>query len=222
MKKIILPFVVLAILASCNNAPEADKATTGEKETATAAEGVTYTIDTTSSITWGATKATGAHSGTFKLKEGSLAAKDGNLTGGSFIIDVASITNVDLANDTTNKNKLEGHLKSPDFLDVAKYPTAKFEITGVEPFKYDSATMKNVVLKNATHTIKGNLTLKDSTKNVTFPAIVTISDNNVTANADFNIDRTEWGLNYKGPKNPQDWVIRKEVNLKLNISASKK
>jgi polyisoprenoid-binding protein YceI len=105
---------------------------------------------------------------------------------------------------------------------VAKFPTAKFEITGVEPFKYDSLTMKDVVLKDATHTIKGNLTLKDSTKNISFPAKVNISGNKVTAIADFNIDRTLWGMNYKGPNNPQDWVISKQVNLKLNISASKK
>jgi polyisoprenoid-binding protein YceI len=105
---------------------------------------------------------------------------------------------------------------------VAKYATAKFEITGVEVFKYDSLTMKEVIMKDATHTIKGNLTLLDSTKNISFPAKVTIVDNKVNAVADFNIDRTQWGLNYKGPNNPQDWVISKTVNLKLNISATKK
>jgi hypothetical protein len=39
--------------------------------------------------------------------------------------------------------------------------------------------------------------------------------------ADFDIDRTEWGMNYKGPNNPQNWAIRKEVNIKLNIVARK-
>ena len=40
--------------------------------------------------------------------------------------------------------------------------------------------------------------------------------------ADFDIDRTEWGLNYKGPNNPVDWLIRKEVNLKFKIADAKK
>jgi hypothetical protein len=39
--------------------------------------------------------------------------------------------------------------------------------------------------------------------------------------ADFNIDRTQWGMNYKGPNNPQDWVISKDVNLKVDLKASK-
>ncbi len=221
MKKTFFSVAAIALIAACNNAPEADQAITGDKATAAATEGTTYTMDTTSNITWVATKANGAHTGTFNLKEGSLAAKDGNLTGGSFIIDVASINNIDLAGDPENKQKLEGHLKSADFFDVAKYPTAKFEITGITPFQYDS-TMKDVVLKDATHTINGNLTLRDSTRNVAFPAVVSVTDGNVTAKADFNIDRTDWGMNYKGPNNPADWFIRKDVNLKLNISASKK
>jgi polyisoprenoid-binding protein YceI len=221
MKKILFPIAVVAILAACNNAPEADKAATGEKEAAAAAEGTTYTIDTSSVVTWHATKANGAHTGTFKLRDGSLAEKGGSLTGGSFTIDVTSLRNVDLVNDTANKNKLEGHLKSPDFFDVAKYPTARFEITSVSPFTLDS-TAKDVVMKDATHTIKGNLTLKDSTKNVSVPAKINIAGDKLTALADFNIDRTEWGMNYKGPNNPADWFIRKTVNLKLDISATKK
>lgn len=223
MKKILLSIAVVTLLAACNNAPDAEKAATGEKEVAALAEGATYTIDSTNStINWAATKVNGAHNGTFKLTQGSLAAKDGVLTGGSFKIDITSINAVDLVADAENKAKLEGHLSSPDFFDVAKYPTANFEITGVEPFVYDSTTMKNVVLKNVTHTIKGNLTLRDSTKNVTFPAIVAISADAISAEADFNIDRTEWGLNYKGPNNPADWLIRKEVNLKFKIAAAKK
>jgi hypothetical protein len=55
---------------------------------------------------------------------------------------------------------------------------------------------------------------------VSFPAIVTIDGGKVTAVADFNIDRTNWGLSYKGPDNPADWFIAKEVNLKLDVKAS--
>lgn len=222
MKKIILSLSTLAILAACNNAPKADSAQAGDKQTAAAAEGTAFTTDSTSTVTWTGTKPVGAHTGVFSVKDGSLSVKDSNITGGSFVIDITSLHDNDLGADTVSKAKLEGHLKSPDFFDIAKFPTAKFEITGVEPFKYDSLTMKDVVLKDATHTIKGNFTLKDSTKNISFPAKVNIADNKITAVADFNIDRTQWGLNYKGPNNPQDWFIRKEVNIKLNIVANKK
>lgn len=221
MKKLLFPLAAITLFVACNNAPEADKAQTGEKQTAASTDGVLFATDSTSTVTWLGTKPTGTHNGVFKLKEGSLSVEDNNLTGGSFVIDVNSLNVTDLTAET-GKDKLEGHLKSPDFFDVAKYPTAKFEITAVEPFKYDSLTMKDVVMKDATHTIKGNFTLRDSVKNISFPAKVTVTADKVNAVADFNIDRTLWGLNYKGPNNPQDWVISKNVNLKLSIAANKK
>lgn len=221
MKKILLSMATISIFVACNNAPEADKAATSEKETVASTEGTAYVTDSTSTVGWTGTKPTGAHTGTFKIQNGSLAIKENNLTGGSFVIDVNSLSVTDLT-EADGKGKLEGHLKSPDFFDATKFGSAKFEITGVEAFKYDSLTMKDVVMKDATHTIKGNFTLKDSTKNISFPAKVSVAADKVTAVADFNIDRTQWGLNYKGPNNPQDWVISKTVNLKLNITASKK
>lgn len=218
MKQTLLIASTALILAACNNSPKADEAKTTEKETVAAAEGVTYAADSSSSVAWVGTKPTGQHTGTFRLKEGSFTVKDNAITGGSFIIDINSLNNTDMAADPENKGKLEGHLKSPDFFDAAKFGTAKFEITGVEPFTPDS----NAVMKDATHTIKGNLTLKDSTKNISFPARVTVDANTASAAADFKIDRTLWGMNYKGPNNPQDWVISKDVNIKLALSASKK
>ena len=214
MKKLFLLAAVVASFAACNGNSE-NKVETTEKQTAAVADGTAYTVDSTSTITWTGSKPTGKHTGTFKIQEGTLNVKDGALTGGNFIIDINSLNNEDLAADAESKGKLEGHLKSPDFFDVAKYPTAKFEITAVEP-NTDSTN------KAITHIIKGNLTLKDSTKNIAIPARVTIDANTVNASAEFSIDRTMWGMNYKGPNNPQDWIITKAVLLKLNINATSK
>ncbi len=221
MKKVFIYAAVLAVFAACSNAPKADTAETSDKKEVATTEGTTFTIDSTSTVQWTGTKPTGHHVGTFKLKEGSLTVKDNTLSGGNFTININSLNNTDMAADAENKAKLEGHLKSPDFFDAAKFPTAKFEITSVEPFIMDN-TKKDIVLKNATHTIKGNLTLKDSTKNISFPAIIIIDAAKVSASADFNIDRTMWGMNYKGPGNPQDWLISKDVNLKVTLTSSKK
>ncbi len=220
MKKITLFISAVVALAACNNAPDADKATTTDTQAVASVDGDTYSIDSTTSVTWTGAKPTGTHAGTFKVTEGSLVVKNNSLSGGGFTIDVNSLNNIDLAGDAESKGKLEGHLKSPDFFDVAKYPTAKFEITSVEPFVADSSV--KTLTAGATHIIKGNLTLKDSTKNISFPANVVITANSATASADFNIDRTQWGMNYKGPNNPQDWVINKEVNIKLALAATKK
>ncbi|MFT3979618.1 MAG: YceI family protein [Ferruginibacter sp.] len=220
MKKIALFISAAAIFAACNNSSNADKAATTDTQAvdSSATTGTSYAIDSTTLVTWTGSKPTGSHTGTFKVSEGSLLANNNALTGGSFTIDINSLNNIDLANDAKQKGGLEGHLKSPDFFDAAKFPTAKFEITSVESYVADSTSK----LKDATNLIKGNLTLKDSTKNIAFPAKVTVEGNKITAVADFDIDRTLWGMNYKGPNNPQDWVISKAVNIKLAVSAIKK
>ncbi len=221
MKKNALFFAAAIILASCNNEPSADKATTTDSQAVVATEGTAYQIDSTTTVSWTGAKPTGAHDGTFKVTDGQLLVSDNNLSGGNFTIDINSLANRDLAADADSKGKLEGHLKSADFFDVAKYPTAKFEITSVAPYTADSNSTE-IKLAGATHLIKGNLTLKDSTKNISFPAVVKLDGNAVSASADFNIDRTLWGMNYKGPNNPQDWVINKQVNIKLALAATKK
>lgn len=214
MKKLAILVTSFAMLSACNNSDS--KTETSDTQTVATSDGTVYTVDTTTTITWAGSKPTGTHIGTFNVSEGSLYVKDNTLTGGNFVINVASLKNIDLSSDPENKGKLEGHLKSPDFFDIAKYPTAKFEITSVEPYSADSAN------KDATHLIKGNLTLKDTTKNISFPARVTVDAATLSANANFDIDRTNWGINYKGPGNPQDWLIKKNVNIRLSIAATKK
>lgn len=220
MKKIALLFTVAAFFAACNNSFNADKATTTDSKSVDtlASTGTAYSIDSTTLVTWTGSKPTGKHDGTFKVSEGNLLVNNLSLTGGKFTIDINSLSNLDLAGDAKQKSNLEGHLKSADFFDAAQFPTASFEITSVEPYVADSSSK----MKDATNIIKGNLTLKDSSKNIAFPAKITVDENKVTAAANFDIDRTLWGINYKGPNNPQDWVISKTVNIKLAVSAAKK
>ncbi len=219
MKKTLTLALAALTLFSCNS-NDAKNAETADKKEVTEVEGTAYTVDTTSTVTWTGSKPTGQHIGLIPLQEGSLIVNNDSLVGGNFVLDITRLSNKDLASDADNQAKLEGHLKSPDFFEVAKYPQANFVITNVSRFVSDST--KPALMKDATHTITGNLTLKDATKSISFPAKVTIDAATAAAQADFNIDRTEWGLNYKGPNNPQDWVISKTVNVKLNITATKK
>src|SRR5690606_42005214 len=87
---------------------------------------------------------------------------------------------------------LDGHLKNADFFEVEKYPTSKLEITSVRSF--DPATDKSV-LTDATNIISGNLTIKEKTVNVSFPAKVSISENEANVQSKYSIKRQEWGLN---------------------------
>ena len=109
-------------------------------------------------------------------------------------------------------------LKSALFFDAEQYPTATFAITGINAYRPDG---NEVLLKDATHTIQGNLTIKEVTKNVTFPAKIVLLKNQLTANANFNIDRTLWGMTYRADKSVQDKLINSMVNIQFNITAQR-
>lgn len=208
----------MASLMACHSS--GDNVNTNVKQIETMVEGTVYTVDTTSTVTWTASKPTAQHMGNFPLQEGTFIINNDSLVGGNFVLDISRLKDNDLVADPGNQAKLEGHLKSPDFFNVAKFPLANFVITAVAPYVADST--KEVLLQDPTHYITGNLTLRDITKSITFPARVTVDNATAAAQADFNIDRSDWGLNYKGPGNPQDWIISKTVNIKLSLTATKK
>lgn len=211
MKKVIFSLAMISLLAACQSAPEGDKANVSNtQEAATAAEGNVFTVNTdSSSITFLGTKPVGTHSGVFKIKDGSFTANATGITSGKFQIDINSLSVLD--NDTMIKNKLGGHLLSSDFFDAQKYPTASFELTGCTPLEGNP---------EATHTLSGNLTMKDSTKNVSFPAKIVLSEKEAQADASFVIDRTLWGLHYGNDKSLKDKFIYPEVKLTLHIKAT--
>jgi polyisoprenoid-binding protein YceI len=177
---------------------------------------VAFKIDTQASkMTWLAKKVTGQHNGTIKLSGGSLNVEGNVVKSGSVEIDMNSIVVEDIADKDMNA-KLTGHLKEADFFDAAKYPKGKFEVTKMEPNK--QAAGKN------NYTVTGKLTLKGITKDVTFPATVVINGNKMTANAKFNLDRTQWDIRFNSGKFfPEigDKMIYDEFEVGFDLVATK-
>lgn len=218
-------FIALAAmitLSACTGS--SDNASTTTAQEASATTGKEFLADTTASlVTWRATHKGGfaPRYGTLKVSDGNIAVDNGNITGGDFTVSVNSLW-VDTTSVTEKDKKasdLQNHLKSPDFFDASKYPSAKFVITGVTP--YDSAKSKSLV-EGATHLVSGNLTIKDSTLNVTFPAKISVNDNDVDIEAKFSVDRTSWGLRYGAEGDPADWMVSKDFELGFNVKATAK
>lgn len=223
MRKLLLALPALVLLASCGGSSNDNAKTTGEQVVATQT-GDSLAIDTaTTSVDWKAFHKGGLAPrwGKIKITSGNVSVNKDSLSGGEFVIDMNSLY-VDPASVTEKDKKasdLEGHLKSADFFDVAKAPTAKFVITKVAPF---TSIGQSSLLADPNYLISGNLTLQDSTLNITFPAKVTVSATDVTASAKFIIDRTAWGINYKAEGSPENWIISKDVEIGLNLNAKKK
>jgi polyisoprenoid-binding protein YceI len=144
-------------------------------------------------INWMGKKPVREHKGTVRLSGGELTVNKNEVTGGSFTIDMPTITDIDLK-DPNDKNKLESHLKSADFFDVGKFPTAKFVITRITK---NTGTAGNKDLKT-THRVEGDLTMKGVTKKISFDASINFLNGKFTASTpEFTINRTEWGVNYQ-------------------------
>lgn len=219
MKKInILAITIFAfaiIIAGCG---KSDKVVpTGEKkESAAIQEGnKIYRLDiAASTVAWHGKKVTGEHNGTIIFQNGEFGVDGEKVTSGKFEIDMNTIVDLDLTDEAMNK-KLVDHLKSDDFFSVEQFPTSTFEIISIEP-------LNDATKPDFNHTITGNLTIKDVTKSISFPANVKIEGGVLKASADFDIDRTDFGLKYgsgKFFKDIGDKMIYDNFNLKINITA---
>lgn len=172
----------------------------------------TYNVDTASSvIIWKGYKVTGQHTGTVKVKNGELTWADGKLTGGSFEIDMNSITDTDLEGEWATK--LVNHLKSDDFFGVAKHPTSKFVITKAIP----QDTKGN-------YKIVGNLTIKEKTKELKFLSNVSENNGTITASGNITVDRSDFDVKYGSGSffdNLGDKTIYDEFDLQVSLVAKK-
>jgi polyisoprenoid-binding protein YceI len=219
----------LFILVGCTNAPKSDEAKTTEAKETSEKTGATWKLSTTESkVEWVATKVSGYHTGNVPLKSGEVYVGGDEVTGGKFVLDLTNmVVSGPKGSDTKKNQKLLGHLKSADFFDVEKNPEGVFEVTGIKPYKgealKDSADprqeeISKYKVSDPTHMVNGNLTLKGVTKNIEFPARISISGNTAEAVAKFNIDRKDWGIVYPGQ--PDD-LIRDAIHLGISIKATK-
>ena len=202
IRQILLTTFAAAALfaAGCSNPAddtESAKVADAIESVEAVASAVSYTISPESSISFIGSKVTGSHEGGFKTFEGTIAIADGKIVAPSKVtIQTDSIW--------ADRDRLTGHLKSPDFFDTANFPTAEFAIT----------SMKNT---DDGPELTGNLTLHGVTKSISFKSEVTISDSEVSLKAEFDIMRFDFGIVFKGKA---DDLIRDEVVIKLDLKAT--
>ena len=219
MKSFKVIFYSLALCASvsaCDNAPKGDNATITEEQKASEKTGQNFTVDTSKSTIRFIGNGVGKnHPGKFKISSGTVAVSGDQITGGNFVINIKSL---DLEQEGEMfEKKLHPHLLSGDFFDADKFATSTFEITGIAPYK--PSDKDTSIVEGANFNVSGNLTIKGETKNITFPAHIELDDKTLKAKADFDIDRTQWKMNYGNDKTLGDKFISEKVNVELDLKA---
>ena len=219
MKKLILSIAIVGMtLSSCNNNGKKVDTKDAKKVTVVStSQTITLNnIDEGSFVNWRASHLGGVQPrfGKVFIKDVTFAVNNGKLANATVTMNLSSLTVESFPEESEQTAKLEGHLKSPDFFNIEKYPTSKFELTQLKESSGDFNSK-----------ITGNLTISDITKSITFNANVEISENRASIKSeDFSIDRTDWNLTYntEGTEGvPVDYLISNNIGFTINVSSIK-
>lgn len=168
-----------------------------------------YTIDPgATKVTWkGVMLGVKQHHGVVNISEGKASVKGGQLQSGTVVIDMTTISSLDsayAADDAKQGTRamLIGHLTSPDFFDVATYPTATFTITSVEG-----------------NTATGDLTVKGKTNSEKVTDIVvTEGEGTVSISGKLTFDRQKFGVAWSS--GAKDMVLSDTIELTVELSGT--
>ena len=163
-----------------------------------AAAATVYKLTEETSIDFEGSKTIDTHVGGFENIEGTITIPSDNPE--KAVIEVV----IDMTSTYSDNRLLTTVLKGDDFFNIAKYPTSTFKSSKIE--------------KTADgYNITGTLDLRGVAKSITFPATVKVSEDRITAEAEFVVDRSWWNVGYA------DWkgeLIKNEVLLVFAVDAA--
>jgi len=175
----------------------------------TAAAQGTYAIDTVhSSVGFKVRHLVSRVTGSFTEFDGTIAADFGNLdaSGVELVIKSGSI-------DTSNE-KRDGHLRSPDFFDVEKYP----EIT----FKSNKITK----VDNDSYAVAGTLTMHGVSKQITLTVdylgeMAAMGGVRAGYELSTTINRKDYGVSWNRALDSGGFVLGDDVEISINLEVVK-
>lgn len=157
-----------------------------------------------SKVEFTGSKVTGRHDGGFKTFSGTIDLVNNKAEDSKVTVDI------DVNSIFTDDEKLTGHLKTADFFDVEKFPKASFVSTKITPDTAKGAGF---------YTVTGDFDLHGQKKSITFPAKIEVKDDKVEVDAEFSINRKDFGIVYAGKT---DDLIRDDVVIRLDLESPRK
>lgn len=147
--------------------------------------------------------------GQFDKFSGSITANDDDPK--SVEINVT----IDASSIDTHNDKRDTHLKSPDFFDVAKYPTITFKSVKIEP------------VSDSKWKVIGDLTMHGVTKPVPLdvtgptPEVNVMGSPHRAASATTTINRQDFGVAFNKTLDNGGLVVGNDVSITINVDAGK-
>ena len=168
-----------------------------------------YAVEiSTSKLIWtGKEVSTKQHNGTLNIKKGQIKISDKGLISGDIEIEMSTINTTDLQG--RGKERLDGHLKSPDFFDVKKHPVAFLKFQGNEKHFSDGK------LK-----FDGELTIKNISHPISFFSTIENVNGKLSARAEVTFDRSLYNVRFGSGKffdNLGDRLIYDEIRIDVFI-----
>jgi len=122
---------------------------------------------------------------------------------------------IDAASIDTREAKRDGHLKSPDFLDVAKYPTITFKSKKIEPAAAGQFKVTgDLTLHGVTREVV--LDVSDLTASIKDP----MGKTRAGARATTKIDRKDFGINWSKAMDGGGLLVGDDVSINIDVEAT--
>ena len=144
--------------------------------------------------------------GHFAKFEGALEIEDG-------LDSAKAYGTVDVASISTNEEKRDAHLRSPDFFDVERYPQIEFASTAITP------------IDDETFEVTGELSLHGVTREVTLKAEITGTEQDPWGNERVGLEitgqlnRGDFGMKFNQALGSGNLLVSDKVKLNLDVSA---
>jgi len=156
------------------------------------------------------------HTGTLSLGSGHVVVENERPRSASFTVDMSTLRCSDITDPSLNAI-LIAHLRSDDFFAVDRFRSAEFTMRSADILVRATDGAPNYLLR-------GDFTLRGVTRPIEFPAVIAPrSEGGFTAQAIFEIDRTQWGSIYGSGKffaRLGQHVVNDAINVHLKVATT--
>lgn len=199
---LMVPLAIVAVSCTQTSKKSNTETTSTDETKKVELTDVTINLEQSKVLWYGEMLGMYSHDGLVDLSSADLIVENGEITGGSFVIDMNTITPTDEnynPEEGSTPEKLVGHLNSPDFFDVENYPTATFEIQSMEGDK-----------------AKGMLTVRGITKEEEVENVTIAKDGDVVKiKGELVFDRKAFDVSWDHPI--KERVLSKDIVITIDL-----